>query len=145
VTEAQMRELVSSTFATGWRTAQPGVDFALENEGRKLPPSVAGSFALQTTMLTTSGQMTQGAPGSRRVRRDGWIQVKLWAPADTGASGAAGMADAVRVMLEMVELASPVAGDEPVTTGAGSTQPVGVDGKWYLTLVRIPLYFVETK
>jgi len=96
-------------------------------------------------MLTTSGQMTQGAPGNRRVRRDGWIQVKLWAPADTGASSAAGMADSIRRMLEMVELASPVSGDEPVTTAAGATQPVGVDGRWYVTLVRIPFYYVETK
>jgi len=140
-----MRELVSSTFATGWRTAQPGVDFALENEGRRLPPVGSDSFALATIILTTSGQMTQGALGNRRVRRDGWIQVKLWTPADTGAAGAAGMADSVRGLLEMVEMPSPNAGDEPVVTAAGSTQPVGTDGRWYLTLVRIPMYFVETK
>lgn len=136
-----MRELVSATFATGWASAQPSVPLDLENEA--LPSS--DTFAALTITLTTSAQMTQGARKTRRVRRNGYVQVKLWTPADTGAAGGAGLADTVRTVLEMVELPSPLAGDEPVTTQAGNTSPIGIDGRWYMTLVRIPFWYAETK
>lgn len=134
-----MRELVSSTFAAAWATAAPGVPLVLENEG--IP---SGDIqALLTIELTTSQQMTHGTRGARRTQRNGWIQVKLWSPANAGVAGAAALGDAVREILEMVSLPSPIAGDEPVTTQAANSGPSGTDGRWYMTLVRIPFWFVE--
>jgi len=150
VTEAQMRELVSATFATGWRAARPDVGFALDNETAELPPVGADSFALLTIMLTGARQMTTGGRGIRRVQRAGWLQVKLWTPANTGAAGAAGLAGTVLNLLEMVDMPSPITGDEPVNTQAEMASPGrhaagGEDGRWYMTLVRIPFTYAETK
>lgn len=141
MTEAQMREVVSSAMVTAWATAAPGIPLALENEAR---PSV-DSFALLTITPTTSAQMTLGRAGIRRTRRDGWIVVKLWGPANAGSAGLAALADKVRVILEMVALPSPVAGEEPIVTFAGHTQPIGEDGRWSMSMVRVPCYWTETK
>ncbi len=89
--------------------------------------------------------MSQGRIGTRRVRRDGWITVKLWVPADTGTHGPAGLDDDVRRILEMVRLPSPIGGDEALTTFAANMLPVGVDGRWYMSLVRVPFWYAETK
>lgn len=139
-----MRELVSATFVAGWREAQPDVDFALENELGRLPPTGLARFALLTIIMTTAGATTQGARGTRRVQRNGVIQVKLWSPPDTGAAGAAALADSVREILEMIDMPL-AAGTEPVTTQAAATMPIGEDGAWYMTLVRVPFWYVETK
>jgi hypothetical protein len=93
--------------------------------------------------MTTSRATTQGAKHRRRVQRDGWIQVKAWSPANEGRAGAAALADAVRQILELVDLPSPISGDEPVTTFAGVTQTIGTDGRWYTQLVRIPFWYVD--
>ena len=136
-----MRELVSTTFANGWLAAEPLVPLALENE--TLPSS--DSFALLTIQLTTSLQMTQGAPSTRRVQRNGWISVKLWGPANAGAMGVALLADRARTLLEMVDMPSPVTGDEPVTTLAGVTRPAGTDSRWYMCVVQVPFWYSQTK
>lgn len=133
-----MREAVSAVFVAGW-TATP---FALDNEA---VPMSATSFATLTITPTTSSQMTQGAPRSRRVRRNGWITVKLWVPADTGAAGMSVLKDAARELLEAIAIPSPLASDEQITTMAGSDTPVGVDGRWYMGLVRMPFWYSETK
>jgi hypothetical protein len=143
VTEAEMREVISAAFVTGWTAAQPSVQFALENELGKLPPVGQENFALLTVAMTSSGQRTKGARGNRRVERQGWAQVKLWTPCDTGAGGAAALAGSVRAILEMVSISGP--GSEPVVTQAAVTQPGGTDGRWYMSLVRIPLSYTETK
>jgi hypothetical protein len=36
-------------------------------------------------------------------------------------------------------------GDESLTTEAGTPLPIGTDGRWYMVLVRIPFWYVETK
>lgn len=143
MTEVQMREAVSALFAASWPTASGGVPLALENEA--LPS--ADTFAQLTILPTTSQQMTHGRSGKRRVRRNGWIQVKLWGPVDRGAEGLADLGDAAQAILEMVAIPSPVAGDDPVTTQAamaGSAQGA-VDGRWYMAVTRIPFWYVETK
>lgn len=147
MTEAQMRELVSAAFIAGWPTASGSVPFALENEGAAIPPSGSDFFAYLTVTPTSSQQRTTGKVGNRKVRRDAWIQVKLWGPADRGAAGIAGLCDAARKVLEMVSLPSPIAGDDPVTTQAAMAGPGQgtIDGRWYLGLVRIPAWFRETK
>jgi hypothetical protein len=138
MTEAQMREAVSAVFVAGW-TATP---FTLDNEAIDMGSS---SFASLTITPTTSSQMTMGARGTRRTRRDGWITVKLWVTADTGATGMAALKGAVRNLLEMISIPSPLASDEQITTLAGSDTPVGVDGRWYMELVRLPFWYSETK
>lgn len=136
-----MRELVSATFAAGWPAAAPGVPLLLEDEAA---PS-GDSFAALTITSTTGTQMTHGRIGNRKVRRQGWIQVKLWGPADEGAAGIAGLSAAVLQLLEMVSLPSVVPGDDPVTTLAAQAGPSGTDGRWFMGLVRIPLWYVQTK
>jgi len=136
-----MRKAVSAAFVGGWATAEPGAPLVLENESLPL----TDTFALLTINLTTSSQTTMGRAGMRRVRRDGWFTVKLWTPADHGAHGAAALADLCRDLLEMIDIASPAPNDEPLTTGAGYTQPVGIGGDSYMCLVRVPFWYVETK
>ena len=140
MTEAQAIELISATFAAAWPVAAPDVLLVLENEA---VPS-ADRFVMLVVTMTTSRQTTQGPKRTRRVQRNGWIQGKTWSPANEGRAGAAALADAVRRVFEQVDLPSPVPGDEPVTTFAGVTQTIGTDGRWYLQLVRIPFWYVET-
>lgn len=139
MTEAQMRELVSSTFVAAWAAARPNIPLVLENEGH---PS-ADSFAMLTITPTTSSQMTLGAAGTRRTARRGWIAVKLWGPAHAGSAGLTKLADTVRGIIEMVSI--PGAGDDPVNTEASDDQPIGTDGRWYMRLVRVPMTWTETK
>lgn len=82
VTEAQMREVVSSTFDTAWRAVHPTVPLVLDNEAR----SSETEFAILVITPTTSQQMTTGRVGTRRVRRNGWLQVQVYADADQGAA-----------------------------------------------------------
>jgi hypothetical protein len=150
VTEAQARELISATFVTGWTAAHPTIPFALENEVR---PD-ADAFAQLTIQLTVAGQMTQGAAGTRRERHNGWINVKLWTLANIGTASpatadgrgprATDLTETVRSVFRMRELASPVAGDEPITTGSPVPQPIGTDARWYMCLVRTPFWYVQT-
>lgn len=143
MTEAQARELLSATFATAWADAQPDVPLAVDNEVIALPDS--GNFAALSIMLTTSSQMTHGGPGTRRVRRYGWAQVKLWVPAGTRTAGAGGLADSVRDILEARSFASPIAGDEALITLGASSTPPSEDGRWYTMVVRVPFWYAETK
>lgn len=143
VTEAQARELISATFATAWVNAQPDVPLAVDNEVIALPD--AGNFAALSIMLTTSSQMTQGGPGTRRVRRNGWAQAKLWVPAGTRTAGAGGLADTVRDILESKSFDSPITGDEALTTLGSNSTPPSEDGRWYTMVVRVPFWYAETK
>lgn len=139
-----MRELVFGTFAAQWPTLSGGVPFALENESL---PTTADTFAQVTIVPTTSLQMTMGHLGIRRVRRNCWIQVKLWGPIDRGSAGLAALGDVVQTIFEMVELPSPVPGDDPVTTLAANAGASGAstDGRWYMGLVRVPMWYSETR
>lgn len=153
MTEAQAVELIEAAFNAGWPTAAPGVAYSLNNEAA----ATGDAFALLTTLVTSSAQRTHGRIGNRKVKRDGWIQVKLWSPAGIGmrrtpseiSAGVpmrgAELADAVRALLEMIALPSPIAGDDPVTTMAAMAGPVGEDGRWFLQLIRVPFWFTELK
>ncbi|HEU4727686.1 MAG TPA: hypothetical protein VFT22_07350 [Kofleriaceae bacterium] len=134
-----MRELVSSTFLTAWTAQAPTVPLVLENE--VLPSS--DRFALLTIVPTTSEQTTQGRVGTRRVRRNGWIQVKLWTPANGGSRELAQLGGIAGAILELSSFPSPVAGDEPVTTLAAQSGAGGTDGRWYMGLVRVPFWYAE--
>lgn len=136
-----MRELVCSTFAAAWPTASGGVPFALENEA--LPS--ADTFVQLTITPTTGAQATHGKRGNRKVTRRGWIQVKMWGPANVGSAGLAALGDVAQGILEMVSLPSPIAGDDPVTTLAANNGPAGEDGRWYMGLLRVPFWYRETK
>lgn len=140
-----MRELVSATFLEAWRATQPDVDVALENEGRALPPVGSGSLVLLTIDVTTATQRTQGGRGIRRVQRGGAIQLKFWTPANAGSGPAAQLGDAARTILELVTLPSPVPGDEALVTQGAMPSRGAEDGRWYMTLLRIPFWYVETK
>lgn len=139
-----MRELVSATFLTAWNERRPDVDVALENEDRDLPPVGTESLVLLTIDVTGGAQRTQGGPGIRRVQRNGYLQAKFWTPANAGSRPAAELADVARGILELVQMPSP-AGGEPVVTQAAMPQRGGEDGRWYMTLLRVPFYYVETK
>lgn len=136
-----MRELVMSTFDVAWRAAQPDVPLVLENEARP----TSGQFVMLTIVPTSSQQMTQGRRGNRRVMRNVWLRVKLWGPVDEGSTGLAALGDAVQIILEMVSLPSPVAGDEPLTTLAAQSGPSGTDGRWSMGLISISAWYAETK
>jgi hypothetical protein len=143
VTEVQMRELVSATFATAWAAAEPEVPIWLENEAQPTAPA----FVALTITPTTSRQMTQGRVGTRRVMRNLWLQVRLWSALDEGSARLAALGDVAQGILEMVSLSSPSASDEPLTTlaaqaGAGGQSKIG---KWYVALLRIPGWYAETK
>lgn len=143
MTEPQMRELVSAAFAAAWTAAQPSVPVALENEA--LPTS--DTFVLLTITPTTSPQMTHGRVGNRKIRRNGWIQVKLWGPANTGSAGLTALADVAQGILELTQFPSPIAGDDPVTTlgSSGGGGGASTDGKFYMQVVRVPYWFVEAR
>lgn len=143
MTETQMRELVSSTFVTAWTAAQPTVPLVLDNEA--LPTS--DTFISLTITPTTGEQMTHGRTGRRKVRRNGWLQVKLWGPANQGAAGLTALSDVAQDILEMVSLPSPVPGDDPVTTLAANAGTSGADsdGRFYQQVVRVQFWYVEVK
>ena len=145
MTEVQMRELVSAAFAAAWPAASGGVPFALENEA--LPSS--NTFVQLTITPTTSAQATHGKRGNRKVTRRGWIQVKMWGPANAGSAGLAGLGDIAQSILEMTSFPSPVPGDDPVTTlasdGARRLGGSDEDGRWYMGVVRVPFVFFERR
>ena len=141
MTEPQMRELISATFAAAWAGAAAGVPLVLENEAM---PS-GDTFAQLTITPTTSTQATHGRVGRRKVRRRGWIQVKLWGPTNAGAAGLTALGDVAQGILEMVALPSPIAGADPVTTMAANAGPSGEDGRWYMNVLRFPFWYTETK
>lgn len=137
-----MRELISSTFAAAWATAQPTVPLILENEA--IP--TGDTQALLTIVPTTSRQVTQGRTGARRVQRQGWIQVKLWTLANAGTATMAGLADAVGDVIEMIEIPDPTGG-EPIVTQAAAPGPSGnsSDGRWFMGTVRVPFRWGDQK
>lgn len=144
MTEAQMRETLTLAFLAQWPTLQPLVPFSTENEaGFTLPDS--GSFAYFTIQMSTAKATTQGAVGSRRYQRNAWIQVKLWVPAGDRTAGAAALADSVRAIFEGNSFASPVPGQEAIQVFAASDAPGDNDGRWLTRLIRLPLWFAETK
>jgi hypothetical protein len=134
VTEAAAIELVLAQFATQWAALQPTIPFVLENEAM----SAADTFALCTVTHTAGAQISQGNTGNRRVERKGFIFVKLHAPVDVGRRQTSQLADTARTIFECVTLA---ASPEPVTVLAGETIEVGVDGRWYMTMVRFPFRY----
>lgn len=138
-----MRELIASTFVAAWQAAQPTIPLVLDNEA--LPTS--DTFVSLTITPTTSQQMTHGRTGRRKVRRNGWLQVKLWGPVNQGAAGLTVISDVAQGILEMVSLPSPVPGDDPVTTLAANAGPGGADtdGKFYMQVLRVPFWYVEEK
>lgn len=141
MTEPQMRELIMSTFAAAWATQAPTVPLALENEA--LPTSA--QFALLTIVPTVSQQITMNRPGARRVKRSGWIQVKLWSPVDTGSASLSALGDVAQGILELKSFPSPVPGDDPVTTLAAQAGAGGAatDGRFYMAVVRVQYWFTE--
>ncbi len=143
MTEGQAIEALSAAFVAGWEAAEPAVPFALDNELVTLPTS--GSFAAFNTLFTTSQQMTQGAPSTRRVRRQGWIQVKIWTPAGDRSQTAAGLAGTCRDIFELKTFDGPIFGEEPITVQSGWYAPVSNDGRWYIVLSRFPFWFAETR
>lgn len=138
-----MREVVSAAFVDGWTAAAPGVPYALENEVLALPES--GNYATLTVTTTTSAQLTTGGPGTRKVQRNGWLVVKLWEAANTGGLGLSVLIDKVRSVFEMKNFASPVSGDQSLTTFATNGEPGGTDGRWAMALARTPFWYTETK
>ena len=137
MTESDAIELIESTFATGWTTAQPDIPFALEND--PLPSSDA--FVQLTVTLTTSQDTTQGPIGTKRVQYNGWIVVKTWTPAGTGRALASQLADTVRQLFRP-PMPSPVPNDEAINAQPGTTVTIGTDGRWFMQMVRMPMYFV---
>jgi hypothetical protein len=138
-----MRELISATFTAAWESAHPDVPLIIENEA--LP---SGDFQILLTIVpTTSQQATMARPGERRVRRNGYAQVKLWVPAGAATLVASTLGDEAQAILELKQLPSPVASDEPITFLPSSAGGAGAvtDGRWYMTLVRIPMYWFERK
>lgn len=144
-----MREAISKAFIDGWTAALPEIPFALENESR---PS-ADAFAQLTIQLTTARQMTQGAIGTRRRQTYGWINVKLWSPANLGVVAppiqdgrgprSADMAAVVAGIFGETTIASP-SGGEPIVTQSPVTQTIGTDGRFYMALVRTQFWFTQT-
>lgn len=135
-----MRELVSATFLAGWEAARPAIPAVLEDD--QLP--AADTFVQLTITPTTSSQQTAGRRATRRVERQGWAVVKMWVPALSGAASvAADLVGTVRAILELVDLPSPIAGDDSLSTAASNQQSVGTDGRWYMLLVRTPFTYTS--
>jgi hypothetical protein len=142
VTEAQMRELAAATFTAAWERAQPAVPLVLEDE----IAASSDAKALFAVQVTASDQMTQGPRGTRRVRRRVWLSVKLWTPAGQGSARLAALADSARALLEMIDMPSPIAGDDPITTlAADAGVPPYTDGHWRMQVVRVPGWYCETR
>lgn len=141
MTEGQMREVVSAAFVSGWTTAQPSIPLALENEA--LPS--ADSFVMLTIVTSNSQQATMGRTGTRRVKRQGYVQLKLWGPKDQGVAGITALADAAQGILEMKSLPSPLAEDDPVTFLASQNGGNTTDGRWFMILTRLPFWYSETR
>lgn len=140
-----MRELVSATFATQWPVLHPEVPFALEDEAA----TIGDEFAMLTIIPTTARQATQGRPGTRRVRRDVWIQVKLWSPAGVGAKRITELGNDVQKIFELQSLVGPIAGDDPLTIQASTGFKRGgqagtTDGRWTMALLRFPAWYSDT-
>lgn len=138
-----MREVLTQAFVTGWTAGAPDVPFCLENEA--LP--TVDTFVLFSIVPTVSQQRTTGGPGTRRVERRGWVQVKLWGPVNAGSAGLATLGDVAQDILEMKSFPGPVLGDEPVTTYAAQAGPGGTstDGRFYMALMRVPMVWWEQK
>lgn len=138
MTEAQAIEAIVGQFVAQWTTLQPATPIDLSNESA----SAADQFVSVTVTHTGAQQITTGPPGTRRVVRSGYAMVKIWTPGDKGTQLASQLADSARTALECVDI--PVAGAEPITLLAGQTQEIGVDGRWYMSLVRFPFRYYAT-
>lgn len=141
MTELDALELISSTFVTAWTTAQPTVPFALRNEA--LP--TADSFVLCTAMITSGKMTTQGPRGTRRIERNGWVQIKTWVLAGGGAAPSARLADAARQIFEGADLPPPTQNDETINFGAALTTDPVTDGRWEMQVVRVPFRLAQRR
>jgi Bacteriophage related domain of unknown function len=139
MTEVEARTVLARAFRDGWSAAQPAVPFSLENDF----DVSSDRFAALTIRLTTSYQMTAGRPGTRRVRHDGWVLVKLWVPAGEGTLSTATLAESVRQIFQCAEIYAD-SGGEPVTTMASSSGANAVDGRWFMQVIQTPFWYVET-
>lgn len=146
MTEVDAHEALSARFAAQWPDAAPGVPFAIENEPGELPaipPNEADSFALFQLVPTTSSQMTMGGPGEREIRRNGWIQIKLWTPAGARTDGMGQLAQAVRSLFEFKSIAGVDASTETIDVLDCTPQSTQNDGRWYSRVIVAPYQFFE--
>lgn len=139
MTESQALELITATFIAGWTAAMPDVPYTLRNE---VLPS-ADTFVLMTATITTSKQTTQGPRATRRLVRNGWVQIKTWTPANGGALPSAALADAARGIFELRDVPSVVAGDEAMRFYEGTSMAPVQDDRWESQVVRVPFTFVD--
>lgn len=132
------------TFAAAWATQAPDVPLVLENEAF---PEGFDKLCLLTIIPTVSTQSTMGRAPFRRVRRQGWIQCKLWSPVNVGSAALSALGDVAQGILELKSLPSPLPEDDPITILAaqGGASGADTDGRWYQALVRMPFTYSETK
>ena len=144
MTEAQAIELLSSRWETLFPVARPDVPYALENETFR---AAAPLWALVFVRHTTSRQLTQGAPGTRRFERRGNILVLLFGAVEAGRLPVAALVGNVRAIYEGQHLSS---GSDPLwiqeaTSSEGGKNGKTTDGAWWQQNVTIPFRYYELR
>jgi hypothetical protein len=137
VTEADAIEAIEAAWVAQWPTLQPTVPFALDNESF----TTVSTWARVSVLHTTSIQASHGGLGSRRWERAGNIWVQLFGEVDVGRKALSLLVADVRSIYEGVQLASPIAGDEPVVTGALATRESPTDNRWLMQTCVVPFYY----
>jgi hypothetical protein len=142
LTEADAIELLSARWVAQWGALQPGVPYALENEGFR---SSLPAWALVFFRHTTSRQMTMGPPGGRRFERKGNIIVLLFGAIDVGRQPLSLLVADVRTVFEAkrLNLVSDPLWTYAATSVEGGKNGKTTDGEWFQQNVTIPFMYTE--
>ena len=131
----EAREAIYEEFATGWGTL---TEYTLDNE--KFEPPKHDPWARVSVRHTDGGQETLGTVGSRKFSRTGSVFVQIFTPENSGLSGADALLPIARAIFEGSRITQTTIRFLNVVA-----REIGLDGKWYQTMVEAAFEYDETK
>lgn len=141
MTEAQAIELVFARWVSVWPGLHPEVPFTLDNEA-----STASDLWARISFQHNTGiQISQGGIGTRRFEYTGVIWVQLFGAVDRGRKPLSDLVPDIQTVFDSLSLASPVVGDEPLTTGAAATRESPTDNRWVMQSSLIPARYYQLR
>jgi len=151
MTPAEAHKAIYALWITTWHTlaggsqAAPTVPYAIDN--RKLRQPTTGTFATVSITNLDADQVTMGPEGRRRFERPGWIDVRLYGPADQGRGALDTLAQYVKEIFEATRIGnSPT--DHGITTYSTSVNEIRNDREFpdlWCLLVRTPFEYHEKR
>ena len=134
-TRAEAREAMYQAFATGW-----GVTSVFTFDNEILDPPDGAPWARFSVKHNAATQETLGKPGNRRFARFGSVFVQIFTLENTGIDTDDNLATIAQNIFEGSRLIGTTVRFLDV-----NAREVGLDGKWYQTVVEATFEYDETK